>query len=145
MSMIDIYHTLQPLVRQDFGLEHFDIVLAGQTESEAAPAIILDSRRFNDVIRSESCAFYIRPRSSVPTFVSDTGSNTISNTISNTRSNTRSNTVTFDCPVCLEQVLLSNTMNPFNCSHNICNRCYTMWRNSCHLTVTCPCCRSSLR
>ena len=49
-----------------------------------------------------------------------------------------------ECPVCMEtNSLVSN----FNCTHGICDSCYTSWseeRQNTGLSITCPMCRASV-
>ena len=60
----ELYNFIRPYVSVDFGLENFDIVLAGQPESEEANAIIMSNNlKISDVIsRLNSVTMYIRPR-----------------------------------------------------------------------------------
>ena len=125
----NIYDTLKPLIYRDFGLESFDIIIAGQERAERAEPIQYDHTQLN--IRS-NLSFYIR-------------SGQISNQTESNQTQlnqTESNVEHFECPLCFISSNSSPIITHYSCQHTMCDNCYNRWANtSFHNNNRCPLCR----
>jgi len=114
--------TVRPIIRTMFSLQNygFEIIEAGQNDGELARGLQVSDTQLKQLWgQNLNVSFYIRRKNFLYPQMQE------------------QNIVETDCPVCLENTLLSNW---YQCSHQICRQCH----NRCiqiNFNI-CPVCRS---
>jgi hypothetical protein len=141
LSLIETYNQLKPLVLRDFGIEHFDLIIAGQNEQEHASSIIInDQTLYNALGGNLEKAFYIKYRPSPPIITNRSLQDSHDLSSSIIRS---AQTSQVECPVCYLTYTLSSIIVPYECIHQLCRSCYLTW--SARSNHRCPQCRADVR
>lgn len=125
------YILLTDKIRDDFGLEEFDIVICGQEQDEIACALPQNRTSMRMHLNYDySKSFYIRPK--------------VNNRIISSNSND-SNNASFEigtCVVCLQDNIAIS--RHYRCLHRLCRSCNDRWARTDTMSNCgrCPECRS---
>jgi hypothetical protein len=126
MTFNDMYKEFNDIIITDFGLENFDIIPLSNKKEKGVELFKLEKikKYMNkpDISKfiNKYFAFYVRPKNE------DTNDECEADDT---------------CPVCFT-LNQNDTNRYFNCSHQICGRCFIQWRKSKSSNVSCPLCRA---
>jgi len=132
-----VLNNLTQAVREDFRLNHFDIVPFGARCESGDEINKCLNRRYSNIHNVEAyeyfskcTSFYIRP-------IVDFANNVIP------IETFHSQTIEInDCPVCLGQTHDTRMNKYFNCDHMLCVNCFEQWHLRRGSNTNCPLCRS---
>ena len=132
-----LYDRLKTLVQNDFGLNSFDIVIAGQDQAERAQSIPKNTIIFRHILNNNiNRAFYIRNGQTSDIQLPQSDSESI-------QIDQSENSECYECPVCTISSTETQLYTHYSCSHQICDNCYSNWRQTnYHNHNRCPICRS---
>jgi hypothetical protein len=125
------YLLLSDKIREDFGLNDFDIVIAGQMQKERANALPKNRISMRTHLGNNyNKSFYVRPK---------LNNITVSLNLNNS---SRTSLVIGTCLVCLRDNI--SILRHYNCQHRMCRTCNDTW-SSTNIMANCnrcPECRS---